>query len=191
MIDAGADDRQALAGRRRSGSPRSASYLAEGDGGWTPVPLADDAARRVDELANGLLALGVRKGDSFGILAGTRVEWCHFDFALALVGGVTAPVYANSSPEDCRYVLGHSDVGRCARRGRRRSSRRSTPSAASFPRCEHVLTFADLDGARSAGPSVRRRAARRLSPRPRAGSARTTSSPSSTRRARPARPRAA
>jgi long-chain acyl-CoA synthetase len=84
-------------------------YLAEGDGEWKPVPLAD-AARRVDELANGLLALGVRKGESFGILAGTRVEWCLFDFALALVGGVTAPVYANSSPEDCRYVLAHSDA---------------------------------------------------------------------------------
>ena len=84
-------------------------YLAEGDGEWTPVPLAE-AARRVDELANGLLALGVRKGDSFGILAGTRVEWCLFDFALALVGGVTAPIYANSSPEDCRYVLSHSDA---------------------------------------------------------------------------------
>ena len=73
------------------------------------MPLAE-AARRVDELANGLLALGIRKGDAFGILAGTRVEWCLFDFALALVGGVTAPIYANSSPEDCRYVLAHSDA---------------------------------------------------------------------------------
>ena len=80
-------------------------YLAEGDGDWTPVPLAE-AAGRVDELANGLLALGIRKGDAFGILAGTRVEWCLFDFALALVGGVTAPIYANSSAEDCRYLLG-------------------------------------------------------------------------------------
>ena len=84
-------------------------YLAEGDGEWVPVSLAE-TARRVDELANGLLALGIRKGDAFGILGGTRFEWCLFDFALALVGGVTAPIYANSSPEDCRYVLSHSDA---------------------------------------------------------------------------------
>ena len=165
-------------------------YLAEGDGDWTPVPLAE-AARRVDELANGLLALGVRKGDSFGILAGTRVEWCLFDFALALVGGVTAPVYANSSPEDCRYVLAPLRRRRRARRGRGRSSRRSRPCAASCPPFEHVLTFADLDGLAERGRAFAAeqpsRARRRREPR----SARTTSSRSSTRPARPGRRRPA
>ncbi len=42
-----------------------------------------------------------------------------FDFALALVGGVTAPIYANSSSEDCRYVLEPLRRRRRARRGRR------------------------------------------------------------------------
>ena len=118
-------------------------YLAEGDGEWTPVPLAE-AARRVDELANGLLALGVRKGESFGILAGTRVEWCLFDFALALVGGVTAPVYANSSPEDCRYVLTHSDaVGVLVED--EAQLKKVEAVRAELPRLRHVLTFADLE----------------------------------------------
>jgi long-chain acyl-CoA synthetase len=118
-------------------------YLAEGDGEWTPVPLAE-AARRVDELANGLLALGVRKGESFGILAGTRVEWCLFDFALALVGGVTAPVYANSSPEDCRYVLAHSDaVGVLV--DDEAQLEKIEAVRAELPRLRHVLTFAELD----------------------------------------------
>jgi len=119
-------------------------YLAEGDGEWVPVPLAA-AATRVDELANGLLALGVRKGDSFGILAGTRVEWCLFDFALALVGGVTAPVYANSSPEDSRYVLAHSDavgvlVEDVAQLAKIEAVRGELPGL------RHLLTFSDLDG---------------------------------------------
>ena len=34
-------------------------YLAAGDGEWVPVSLAE-TARRVVELANGLLALGIR-----------------------------------------------------------------------------------------------------------------------------------
>jgi long-chain acyl-CoA synthetase len=118
-------------------------YLAEGDGDWTPVPLAA-AARRVDELANGLLALGVRKGDSFGILAGTRVEWCLFDFALALVGGVTAPVYANSSPEDCRYVLAHSDaVGVLVEDEAQLEKIEAVRGE--LPGLRHVLTFSDLE----------------------------------------------
>jgi long-chain acyl-CoA synthetase len=118
-------------------------YLAESNGDWTPVPLAE-AAQRVDELANGLLALGIRKGDSFGILAGTRVEWCLFDFALALVGGVTAPVYANSSPEDCRYVLAHSDaVGVLVEDGAQLEKIEAVRGE--LAALEHVLTFGDLD----------------------------------------------
>jgi long-chain acyl-CoA synthetase len=118
-------------------------YLAEGDGEWTPVSLAD-SGRRVDELANGLLALGVRKGAAFGILAGTRVEWCQFDFALALVGGVTAPVYANSSPDDCRYVLGHAGaVGVLVEDEDQREKVEAV--RAELPELQHVLTFSDLE----------------------------------------------
>src|SRR5207249_2999770 len=82
------------------------AYLAERDGAWVAVSRAE-AAHRVDDLANGLLSLGVRKGDAFAILATTSLEWCLFDFALGLIGAVGAPVYANSSPRDCANVIGH------------------------------------------------------------------------------------
>src|SRR5262249_2994294 len=62
-------------------------YLAERDGTWVEVSWPE-AERRVDDIANGLLALGVRKGDAFGILASTSLEWCLFDFALGLIGAV-------------------------------------------------------------------------------------------------------
>jgi long-chain acyl-CoA synthetase len=118
-------------------------YLAEGDGEWTPVSLAA-AAQRVDELANGLLALGVRKGDAVGILAGTRYEWCLLDFALALTGGVTAPVYANSSTEDVGYVLGHAAaVGVIVEDEAQREKVEAVRGE--LPELRHVLTFSDLD----------------------------------------------
>src|SRR5690242_10887899 len=85
------------------------AYLVEEPDGWREVSWPE-AAQRVDELANGLLSLGLRKGDVFGILGTTRLEWALFDFALALVGGVTAPVYATSSARDCAYVLAHADA---------------------------------------------------------------------------------
>ena len=90
------------------GSSRPA-YLAERDGEWVEVSWPE-AASRVDDLASGLLALGVRKGDVFAILASTCVEWCLFDFALALVGAVGAPIYADSSHHDVAYVLDHSEA---------------------------------------------------------------------------------
>jgi long-chain acyl-CoA synthetase len=81
-----------------------AAYLVEGPGGWSEVSWSD-AARRVDEIAFGLLALGVRKGEAFGIVAATSLEWVLVDFALARIGAVIAPIYASSSRADCVYML--------------------------------------------------------------------------------------
>jgi len=123
--------------------PRPA-YLVEENGGWRDVSWAE-AERAVDELANGLLALGVRKGDAFGILASTRLEWVLFDFALALVGAIGAPVYMASSPRDAAYVLEHSDaIGVLVEDEEQREK-------IADARLKHVLTFADFDALRARG----------------------------------------
>jgi long-chain acyl-CoA synthetase len=120
------------------------AYLSEGPDGWREHSW-DEVATAVDELAHGLLALGVRKGDAFAILGSTRLEWALFDFALALVGGVTAPIYANSSPKDCAYVVGHSDaVGILVED----EAQRAKVAEIDLP---HVLTFADLEELRARG----------------------------------------
>ena len=59
------------------------AYLVQEGEDWREVSW-DEAAQAVEELANGLLALGVRKGDAFSILGSTRLEWVLFDFALGL-----------------------------------------------------------------------------------------------------------
>ncbi len=119
------------------------AYLVERDGAWHEVGWRE-ASRRVDELAGGLLALGVRKGDAFAILASTRLEWALFDFALALVGAVAAPIYASSSAKDCGYILAHSEaVGVLVEDEAQRAKVDEARGAA--PRLEHVVSFADLD----------------------------------------------
>src|SRR5213082_487767 len=85
------------------------AYLVESPDGWSEVSWAE-AAETVEELANGLLARGIGKGDAFGIVSRTRLEWTLFDFALALVGGITAPVYPSSSANEVAYVLRHSEA---------------------------------------------------------------------------------
>jgi long-chain acyl-CoA synthetase len=124
--------------------PDEPAYLVEENGEWHQVTWAE-AGRIVDELAHGLLALGIRKGDAFGILASTRVEWVLFDFALALVGGVTAPIYMNSSARDVAYVLEHSEaIGILCEDD---EQRRKVDGLG----LQHVLTFADLDELRARG----------------------------------------
>ena len=90
-----------------AGYPHPA-YLTESADGWREVSW-QEAAERVEQYANGLLARGVRKGDAFGILARTTLEWALFDFALAHVGAIGAAIYANNSPKDVHYVLDHSE----------------------------------------------------------------------------------
>ncbi len=121
-----------------------AAYLHEVDGEWQPVTWAD-AGRTVDELANGLLDLGVQKGDSFGLLARTSLEWALFDFALALVGAVGAPIYASSSRHDVLYLLQDSGaVGVLVEDEEQRTKVEGSG-------VRHVLAFAELDSLRESG----------------------------------------
>jgi long-chain acyl-CoA synthetase len=122
----------------------SPAYLVEGPDGWREVSW-EEAGRAVDEIANGLLALGVRKGDAFGILAQTNLEWSLFDYALALTGAVGAAIYANSSQKDCKYVLEHSDaVGVLVEDEEQRAKVAGVGLA-------HVISFAELDDLRTRG----------------------------------------
>ena len=120
------------------------AYLVQDGENWHEVSW-EEAATAVDELAHGLLALGIGKGDAFAILASTRVEWVLFDFALGLIGAVGAPIYMNSSPKDCAYVIGHSDaVGVLCED----ETQRAKLDGAQL---RHILTFADLDDLRARG----------------------------------------
>jgi long-chain acyl-CoA synthetase len=130
-----------------------AAYLVEKDGGWHEVTWAD-AGERVERLANGLLARGVRKGDAFGILARNTLEWALFDFALAHVGAVGAAIYANSSPHDVHYVLEHSEsVGVLCEDDTQRA--KVEEGRSTLPRLREVLTFADLAALEDAGVAYR------------------------------------
>jgi long-chain acyl-CoA synthetase len=139
----------ALWRKATAAKPDRTAYLAERDGAWVPVSVAE-AARRVDDIANGLLSLGIRKGDAFAILGATSLEWCLFDFALGLIGAVGAPIYASSSPRDCAYVIRHSEsVGILLEDEEQRA--KVDERRGDLPRLEHVIAFADLPALQARG----------------------------------------
>jgi long-chain acyl-CoA synthetase len=118
------------------------AYLVETDGGWEPVSWSE-AGRRVTDLANGLLALGIRKGDAVAILATNRLEWALVDYAAASIGAISAAVYANNSAPDAAYVIEHSEsvavfVEDEDQRAKVDSER------ARLPRVQHVFSFDEL-----------------------------------------------
>jgi long-chain acyl-CoA synthetase len=125
------------------------AYLVQSEGGWREIGWAE-AGERVDDYANGLLALGIRKGNAVAIIAQTTLDWTLFDLALAQIGAVGVPIYANSSAHDAAYVLGHSesiavlceDEEQLAKVNEHRDE---------LPRLEHALTYADLAGLAARG----------------------------------------
>jgi long-chain acyl-CoA synthetase len=124
------------------------AYLTETPTGWREVSW-EEAGRTVSELANGLLALGIRKGDAFAIMARTSLEWALFDFALAHVGGVTAPIYPSSSANDAAYIAEHSEsVGVLTENAEQLAA---LDAAVKGERLRHRLTFADFDSLRARG----------------------------------------
>jgi long-chain acyl-CoA synthetase len=118
------------------------AYLVQQGDHWHEVGWRE-AATRVDALANGLLSLGVRRGDTFAILGRTSLEWVLFDFALAHVGAVVIPVYANNAPKDVEYVIHHSGaVGVLCEDDAQRE--KVEASRTRLPELRHILTFGDL-----------------------------------------------
>ena len=85
------------------------AYLAEEPDGWREVSW-DEAARRVDALARGLLARGVGHGDAVAILAATSLEWVLLDWAVLSIGAVVVGLYPTSSAKECEYILEHSEA---------------------------------------------------------------------------------
>ena len=138
----GAPARRTIAELWRRGSARDDSmpgYLVKDGDAWREVSWRE-AAERVDALANGLLALGVRKSDTLAILGSTKLEWALFDYAAACVGAITAAIYANSSPKDCHYILEHSEsIGVLVEDDEQLAKLEGGPPL------RHVLTFAGLD----------------------------------------------
>jgi long-chain acyl-CoA synthetase len=79
------------------------------DGTWHDVSYAQ-LAGTVQEMALGLIELGIKPGERLCILGNTRPEWSYADMAATSVGAVVVPIYQTNSPEECLWVISDSDA---------------------------------------------------------------------------------
>jgi long-chain acyl-CoA synthetase len=75
---------------------------------WVDVSYAE-LGEAVRETSLGLVDLGIEPGDKVSILAHTRPEWTQACFGILTAGGALVTIYQTNSPEECQYVLSHSD----------------------------------------------------------------------------------
>jgi long-chain acyl-CoA synthetase len=62
------------------------------------------------EIAQGLIGLGIEPGDRVAILGVTSADWTLADYGALCAGAVVTPIYHTNSPEECAYVLDHSQA---------------------------------------------------------------------------------
>jgi long-chain acyl-CoA synthetase len=91
--------------------PNHCAVRFKREGEWHDVTYAE-LGEIVQEVALGLIDLGVQPGERVSILANTRPEWSYADMAATEAGAVVVPIYQTNSPEECLWVL--SDSGACA-----------------------------------------------------------------------------
>ena len=94
-----------LAAKKYADSP--AQRYKVGDE-WIDVSYAE-LGEAVKEVSLGLVELGIEPGDKVSILAHSRPEWTQACFGILTAGGALVTIYQTNSPEECQYVLSHSD----------------------------------------------------------------------------------
>src|SRR4051794_29030684 len=78
-------------------------------GKWEDISYAE-VGQAAAEIAKGLIALGIERGDHVSILSDTRPEWTLFDLGSLAAGATVAPIYQTNSPGECAYVLAHCEA---------------------------------------------------------------------------------
>lgn len=63
---------------------------------------------RARKISDGLVALGVAKGDRVALLANTRVEYPMVDAGIWTHGAIAVPIYQSNTPAEVQYVLENS-----------------------------------------------------------------------------------
>jgi len=94
-----------LAARKHAGRPAIKHKVGED---WVDVPY-EDLADKVKNVALGLIDLGIKPGDKISILSNTRPEWSYACFGILGAGATCVSIYQTNSPEECHYVLHHSE----------------------------------------------------------------------------------
>ncbi|MBI2891202.1 MAG: long-chain fatty acid--CoA ligase [Nitrospirae bacterium] len=93
--------------RVNKSGPKTAQHYKRA-GGWETKTWLE-VRQIADEIALGLMALGVKEREAVAILSASRAEWVWCDVAIMSAGGVTIPIYPSSTPEQVAYILNDSE----------------------------------------------------------------------------------
>jgi long-chain acyl-CoA synthetase len=92
---------------RVSATPNTEAFRYPRGGDWESVTWRQ-VGDRVDNIAAGLVGLGINPEERVALASGTRYEWVVADFAILAAGAATTTVYPTTNAEDVAYIVANS-----------------------------------------------------------------------------------
>ena len=78
------------------------------DGAWKKY-IGRDFIKMTDTISQGLIGLGVAKGDRIALISNNCPQWNMVDFAAQQIGAIVVPIYPTVRQSDFEYILNHAD----------------------------------------------------------------------------------
>lgn len=89
--------------------PNARAFCQREKGDWRCYS-SEEFKTAAEELAVGMLDIGLRPGDRVALYQESDVYFCLADMGTLIAGLVNVPVYLTHTPETIRYVLNHADA---------------------------------------------------------------------------------
>ena len=89
--------------------PKTDCLVKKEAGKWIPVS-TKEFIDQSENLAYGLIALGIQREDKIALIANNRPEWNFADMGIQLCGAVSIPIYPTISENDLKFILNDSQV---------------------------------------------------------------------------------
>jgi long-chain acyl-CoA synthetase len=89
--------------------PKDDALAVKEDGVWKKFSIGQ-YIQVSDNLTYGLIAMGVKPGDTIATITNNRPEWNFLDMAIMQAGAIHVPVYPTISAADYQYIFNHAGV---------------------------------------------------------------------------------
>ena len=83
-------------------------FASKVDGEWKKF-ISRDFVKMTDVISQGLMGLGVSKGDRVAVISNNCPQWNMVDFAVQQIGAILVPIYPTVRQSDYEHIINHAE----------------------------------------------------------------------------------
>jgi len=83
-------------------------FAGKVDGAWKKY-YGRDFLKMTDTISQGLIGLGVKKGDRVAVVSNNCPQWNMVDFAVQQIGAILVPIYPTARQSDYEHIMHHAE----------------------------------------------------------------------------------